>query len=321
MGEPRSQIVVGNKVWPTISRLAKKAGPRHAAIAFIGRDAPRRLTMKKGDVLVVNASRRALGAGATHPDALQEFVAKGVLVYSLDSLHSKVFVNGSHAIVGSANASASSERTEEAIVVMTTRAARRDVREYVDSLVSQSDLVDEGFLEVASQQFKEPKGGLPGVTGSDVATDLIRGPVSGLWILDWWQENEWSKSDAEFASREVEGRSTQPGFVVEGYNCNEERLRVRSGDIVIFRAGSGSNGPVWPPQVAVDGVVQNPSSKNWFLFSRVDLRLPRDVTEQAVSEALGHPGGELEGLIESRITDGAIIRRVLSLWGLSVPDV
>lgn len=320
MGEPRSQVVVGSKVWPTISRLAKKAGPRHAAIAFIGRDAPRRLTMKKGDVLVVNASRRALGAGATHPDALQEFVAKGVLVYSLDSLHSKVFVNGSHAIVGSANASASSEHTEEAVVVMTAVAARRDVREYVESLVSQSDLVDEGFLEFAHQQFKEPQGGLPGVTGNHVSTGLIRGPVGGLWVCEWEHDEEWPDSDIDFARRTERNHGRKFGYVLESYNTREERPQVRYGDVVIWVDGVEGSDVVWSPQVAVGEGVKNPATKNWFYFLRADRGL-KTVTWQALAETLTHSGSGHDELIESRITDGAIIRRVLSLWGLRVPDV
>ncbi|SEC26858.1 hypothetical protein SAMN04490220_1211 [Rhodococcus jostii] len=55
----------GPSPWPHITRAIRTRGPRHAAIAHLGQDAPTLLPLRAGDVLVVNASRAAVRAHAT----------------------------------------------------------------------------------------------------------------------------------------------------------------------------------------------------------------------------------------------------------------
>jgi len=70
----------GPSPWPYITRAIRTRGPRHAAIAHLGEDAPTLLPLRACDVLVVNASRAAVRAHATSPVALTHYVDAGVRV-------------------------------------------------------------------------------------------------------------------------------------------------------------------------------------------------------------------------------------------------
>jgi hypothetical protein len=92
-------------------------GPRRAAIAYLGEDAPALLPLRAGDLLVVNASRAAVRAHVTSPIALAHYVEAGVRVLSSPNLHANVIATNRRAIIGSANASHSSTIADEAVVV------------------------------------------------------------------------------------------------------------------------------------------------------------------------------------------------------------
>ena len=79
----------GPSPWPHITRAIRTRGPRRAAIAHLGQDAPTLLPLRAGDVLVVNASRAAVRAHLTSPVALAYDVETGVRVQS-PNLHANV---------------------------------------------------------------------------------------------------------------------------------------------------------------------------------------------------------------------------------------
>lgn len=139
---------VGGAVWPEMTAIARRGGPRRAAIAFLGADAPRRLPLAKGDVLIVNASRAALLSHATSPDALATYCKRGVNVFSSPILHAKVVVTRSCAVVGSANASPTSGRMHEAVMVTNDPAVVRAARDFVNALDGLT-AVDEAFIDAA----------------------------------------------------------------------------------------------------------------------------------------------------------------------------
>src|SRR5690349_3768300 len=98
-------IVHADKPWAAITAECAKQGPRAAAIAYVGSAAPQMLPLAAGDTLVANAGTAALLSHATDPAALRAFINRGVAVYSIANLHSKVIATRRSAVVGSANAS------------------------------------------------------------------------------------------------------------------------------------------------------------------------------------------------------------------------
>ncbi len=121
-----ARLVAGTGAWAQIAPILKPyARTITAAIAYVGSEAARQMTLAKGSTIIVDASERSVRAGSTDPAALLEWAKAGVMVYSLENLHAKMILasrpddeHGSFLAVGSANVSAASaNRLYEAIVL------------------------------------------------------------------------------------------------------------------------------------------------------------------------------------------------------------
>ncbi|MBI5168637.1 MAG: hypothetical protein HZA61_04025 [Candidatus Eisenbacteria bacterium] len=113
------------------------------------------LTLRKGSLLVVNASKDAIEAGQTSPRALLRYLDRGVRIFSVENLHAKVFVLGRRAFVGSTNVSSSSkESLIEAVLETTDPRAVLDARRFIDDLARQ----ELGREALRSLVPLEPKG-------------------------------------------------------------------------------------------------------------------------------------------------------------------
>jgi hypothetical protein len=96
--------VLTNMIWREVARRARSAPTRKAAIAYVTTD---EIGLRAGDVLITDASERAIRSGQTDAKLLRKLHGGGVNIYNREGLHSKVALFGNHAIVGSANMSAS----------------------------------------------------------------------------------------------------------------------------------------------------------------------------------------------------------------------
>ncbi|MFF2028199.1 hypothetical protein ACFVW2_41335, partial [Streptomyces sp. NPDC058171] len=139
----------GPSPWPHITRAIRTRGPRHAAIAYLGQDAPTLLPLRAGDVLVVNASRAAVRAHATSPAALAHYVAAGVRVLSSPNLHAGVIATARWAVIGSAGASHSSTISDEAVVVTDDPEVVAAVLAFIEGIDEITE-VDQVFLDNAT---------------------------------------------------------------------------------------------------------------------------------------------------------------------------
>lgn len=97
-------LVLTDKVWRDVAKRARSASSRRAAIAYVTTDD---IGLRPGDVLITDASPRAIRSGQTDAKLLRKLHGAGVVIYSRAGLHSKVVLFGKHAIVGSANMSGS----------------------------------------------------------------------------------------------------------------------------------------------------------------------------------------------------------------------
>jgi hypothetical protein len=98
------QQVLTNAIWRAVAKTAQTASKRKAAIAYVTKDD---IGLRAGDVLITDASRRAIRAGQTDAKLLLKLHEAGVVVHSWEGLHSKVALFGKHAVIGSANMSGS----------------------------------------------------------------------------------------------------------------------------------------------------------------------------------------------------------------------
>ena len=101
------QIVRGD-VWRNkdVLAAAKSADIRLFCVAYVTQACSR--LFRAGDVLVCDASRKAVSSRETDPRFLLELFQKGVKIYSCEALHAKCAVFGNTVLLGSANLSESS---------------------------------------------------------------------------------------------------------------------------------------------------------------------------------------------------------------------
>ena len=150
-------------IWDRISALAKKSKTRHVAVAYIASRGSKMLPLSKGDVLVVDMSEVRLRNGTTDPNLIEEYMNKGVAVYSSRRLHAKVFVFDDLAVVGSTNVSSYSEEVlTEAAVLTTDSDTVRAARDFVLGLANDLKPIDRDYLAKCKKLYRKPRW-LPGM--------------------------------------------------------------------------------------------------------------------------------------------------------------
>lgn len=162
----------GGWVWKEITPLVRSCrSRRRVAMAYLGADAPRLLPMRRGDQLIVAATVANARAGAINPDAIDRYLSVGVRVMAHPDLHAKVLRLGDVTIVGSANASATSESLQEGVVIDRSMSVAHNVDVFIDELELNSTQVDtvlaESLRQAWEQRFRD--GGVD------------RNPPTGIW--------------------------------------------------------------------------------------------------------------------------------------------
>ena len=226
-------------VWPHITNVVEGAGRTYAAIAFIGKDAPERLPLGSGDVLLVNASDQNVASGATNPYALERFINSGVEVHTSSILHAKVISTDRHAVVGSANASASSARASEAVLITTDRETRKEVREFVEHEIKASG------GEITSSKLSDLKkifdagATLHRITGVNTPEPQVFGfpwELNKIYIVRWIDADLTSDEVVELLQQEKEGslRQRKTGFRFDLLQIVDKEGAFSRGDIIFF---------------------------------------------------------------------------------------
>src|SRR6185369_13773316 len=126
------------------------------AVAYFAAGASKLLPLRKGSVLVVDMSERAVKSGQTDPKELIELLNKGVEVHSVENLHAKVFVLGDRAFVGSTNVSRrSADHLREAAIETVARSVVAACRQFVESL--RGEPVDVEHAAAMAKLYRPPK--------------------------------------------------------------------------------------------------------------------------------------------------------------------
>jgi hypothetical protein len=132
-------------IWKDIKGIRRGRPWIRAAIAYV--TAPELLPLRRGDVLIVNASDSAIRCGETSAKALGALFRRGVKLFSEPMLHAKVLLIGDTAVVGSANMSThSSSRLIEAAVTSTAPSIVGPLRSYLHQLADERRKIDARFI-------------------------------------------------------------------------------------------------------------------------------------------------------------------------------
>lgn len=189
-----STSILTEDSWESITAAAQRRKHRAwVAVAFFGKDGPDLLPLAPGSHLVVNASESAVKQGLTHPASLKTMTENGVIVYTVENLHAKVFVFGRTAFVGSANATGNSaEVLLEAVIRTTDRDVVTEARGFVDSQCQ----VELGPAELDRLQklYRPPKFNSKGSRRSDGQERRNHSKLRRLHIahLEWHEPPEGS---------------------------------------------------------------------------------------------------------------------------------
>lgn len=220
------QLFAGEKVvWKELTAMAKAAKNACVAVAFFGKGGAKRLPLKRGAILVVDASEARVKAGATCPEELLKLARKGVEVYTSSNLHAKVFVFARKAFVGSANVSAGSNDTLNEAMLMTTQTETvKLARAYVHGLLHHR--LGPSELEILQKVYRPPR-----IAGAKQKT--AGSNASRVWF-EWFHEDDLpagSEEDYEAGEDKAAEKLTK-GYVLETF-WRQGPPRYAIGDTVI----------------------------------------------------------------------------------------
>jgi hypothetical protein len=125
-------------IWRQIAKQARTAATRKVAISYVTTD---HIGLRSGDVLVCDASARAIRSGQTDVKLLRKLYEDGVRIHSHEGLNSKVILLGKHAIVGSANMSGSG--LIEASVITDAPSIVSGIASFIAQLSTERSQLDE----------------------------------------------------------------------------------------------------------------------------------------------------------------------------------
>lgn len=236
--------IVTAHVWGEIGEVLSSTGPRRVAVAFLGADAPALMPkLGRGDVLVCNASERALKLGATNPAALKAFLDRGVAVFSRADLHAKVYVARRSAFVGSANASVTSAGLREAGVRVDAVEDVKELKGFVEELAAGPGAVrvDDAFVQLARKLFRPSRG--PGMPGPPT-----RSSARPIWVTEIEEYEDAPPAVGRAAARTRQGGGFEVGENAGTVDWNWfEDGSWRRGDQALFVYESGGELCVDPP--------------------------------------------------------------------------
>ncbi|MEU4839776.1 phospholipase D family protein [Nocardia testacea] len=305
----------GPDPWPHITRALKTRGPRRAAIAYLGADAPQLLPLRRGDILVVNADRPALRAHATSPGALQHFLDRGVHIYSLPKLHAKVVATATIAVIGSANASRHSTMAAEAVVISDAAELLSQARAFVEQMKELSDdPVNQEFIDWAQTEWD--RGAPAPVVGVSTdppdEQDFPPRPVRRLFIV-YSVDHDVSAAEAAIEQRSRRAvRRSMPvgGYRLQWFGADRTDPPYQLDDVLLLRHDDGDTERLYGPYVVASAGQQVPGATAYHLKYRPQDK-PIPVEEAAESLTTGGLSGSLH---PRRIRNPTLREALLALW-------
>lgn len=144
------QLLTSN-VWAILGELSDGAGPVRAAIAYV---TIAHIQFKAGDLLICDASDKAIRGGMTSAAVLSTFVDAGAEVHSIPGMHVKMGTFGLYSFIGSANMSKNAgKRTLEASLLTTDARVRSAVVGNLNDMLADPtrSRVDAAFIERIKQ--------------------------------------------------------------------------------------------------------------------------------------------------------------------------
>ena len=100
---------LADDIWATIRSLSLKSKRTKVAVAYFGTNGSKQLELKSGDTLIVAMGLNNVKTGQVDPNEIAKLFKKGVKIFTVQNLHSKIYLFDKHLIIGSSNVSSNSE--------------------------------------------------------------------------------------------------------------------------------------------------------------------------------------------------------------------
>ena len=287
-----TSFLTSKQIWEEIEQRTKKSKRIYAAVAYIGIRGSSLLHLKKGDKLVCDMSLTAVKQGITNPFEIQNFIKRGVEVFSRDNLHAKMIVfNDATLIVGSANITNNSKNNLiEAGLITHDPVSIQRAKDYIARLCTEP--VRNEYLKRCLTLYKPPKykpskeklQGKERSQGEEIQYWFL-GTVSEINIPDG--ECSSIEKAEEYASRKLKNpKSTEVDWI--RYKNKPSYLdKIHEGDWIIYKfQWKDKSIDVFPPHqvLAIGNYIgqngkptylllfeawQNEESYSWSRFKRI----------------------------------------------------
>jgi len=295
-------------VWKQITKTAKSASRADVAVAFLGKGGAKRLPLKSGSRLVVDASEGTVKAGGTCPEELLKLVRRGVDVYSRGALHAKVFVFPKSAYVGSANnSSLSADVLSEALLRTTDPETVRQARDFV---ISMCDGIPMGPKELEYLQtiYRPPR-----------PKRQDGGGKRRLKPCVWFEEvSEGELPDGTesfvkelLAEAKAQHKQRKHYTLIEIW---QTRPRYRKDDIVVMTEWQKRREMVSYPGKVI-AVKECSIGRSRYVFSILEQREQRRVALSTLVKSLGRGGGKRLAYSNRGKLDSITANKLLKWWG------
>ncbi len=225
-----AQRLVSDAIWSDITKLAKAAAVRRAAIAYVTDLTS--IRFRAGDTLVVDASNNAIASGSTDASTLSKVMSAGTDVYSIHGLHAKVIRLDNIVVVGSGNLSRRSrDELIEAAIISDDEKLVAQVDAFIDALCKSGTRLTEKSIERLLRIPVVQRTGSGGIREHDVPTTETAVWILGLPEMDVDADEEAVAQQMIEVERE-EGRDVE---VNEFYWQKTGRFAklAKAGDLVI----------------------------------------------------------------------------------------
>ena len=149
----RMDAIITGDIWKQVCSHARAAKRRLVAVAYVTTDG--HMGFKRNDVLICDASKRAIRGGETSARLLHTLSRRGIEIRSRPALHAKVAVFGRWALVGSCNLSSTSADLTELALLTDRKQVVAQTTAFVHALRESSEEIDGDFLR-RILKIKEP---------------------------------------------------------------------------------------------------------------------------------------------------------------------
>jgi len=305
-------------IWQQLTRAARGSRENCAvAVAYFGKGASRLLPLGKGSRLVVDASERAVGSGQTCPAELIKLVKRGVAVYSVPTLHAKVFVLGRTAYIGSANASSrAASHLVEAVVRTTERNTVRTARRFVQEQCLHE--MTPTFLERLAKLWRPPlvpggKRGRRRQRATSLRPTLPRLHLAQLH-LEEWSERDYTMHDTGMSVAKKR-REHPRSFELESFRY-AGKCPYQQGDVVIQITDEGSSGVLVTPPGNVLYVRSRQDGRKLLSFVYLERPARRRRQVKLLARALGCTQKRLHRNVLVR--DSSFAQALLNTWAVDL---